>query len=371
MKRIVCIALSALLCCVGTAEAEKQQLHTDKGVVSTKTDSSIKAAAHIDDTTQVNTDGKVNSDEKTARMKAASKGFHITPTATPDHVIGQGGPLVMDRQDTKTVQYSNVDAVNRAINAVAMSNVSNAMYGAKGKPWMRRTTLSFQFQEGWKPLYSAETIQPLGHYDHTSRDVWFTQQRISRASDTGTTLNVGIGYRRISKDDRRLYGAHVFYDHRFLNRHDRLSAGLEYMSGESEFRFNWYGSASDERVLDANLHTLERVSNGYTLEYGKTFKNARWARVYVEGYHWNQDRQADKNGLRIGSEMQLTPRVSVDMGYNKPEHSSGGAYGKITFRLAGAQMAWYGGKHRLEQSATVRDKMLNIVRRTNTVFVEQ
>ena len=277
----------------------------------------------------------------------------------------------MDRQDTKTVQYSNVDAVNRAINAVAMSNVSNAMYGAKGKPWMRRTTLSFQFQEGWKPLYSAETIQPLGHYDNTSRDVWFTQQRISRASDTGTTLNVGIGYRRISKDDRRLYGAHLFYDHRFLNRHDRLSAGLEYMSGESEFRFNWYGSASDERVLDANLHTLERVSNGYTLEYGKTFKNARWARVYVEGYHWNQDRQADKNGLRIGSEMQLTPRVSIDMGYNKPEHSSGGAYGKITFRLAGAPMAWYGGKHRLEQSATVRDKMLNLVRRTNTVFVEQ
>ena len=347
MKRIVCIALSALLCCVGTAEAEKQQLHNDKGVVSAKTDA------------------------QTERMKAASEGFHITSAATPDHVIGQSGPLIMDRQDTKTVQYSNVDAVNRAINAVAMSNVSNAMYGAKGKPWMRRTTLSFQFQEGWKPLYSAETIQPLGHYDNTSRDVWFTQQRISRASDTGTTLNVGVGYRRISKDDRRLYGAHLFYDHRFLNRHDRLSAGLEYMSGESEFRFNWYGSASDERVLDANLHTLERVSNGYTLEYGKTFKNARWARVYVEGYHWNQDRQADKNGLRIGSEMQLTPRVSVDMGYNKPEHSSGGAYGKITFRLAGAPMAWYGGKHRLEQSATVRDKMLNLVRRTNTVFVEQ
>ena len=346
MKRIVCIALSALLCCVGTAEAEKQQVHNDKGVVSAKTNAQKE------------------------RMKAASEGFHITPTATPDHVIGQGGPLIMDRQDTKTVQYSNVDAVNRAINAVAMSNVSNAMYGAKGKPWMRRTTLSFQFQEGWKPLYSAETIQPLGHYDNTSRDVWFTQQRISRASDTGTTINVGVGYRRISKDDRRLYGAHLFYDHRFLNRHDRLSAGLEYMSGESEFRFNWYGSSSDERVLDANLHTLERVSNGYTLEYGKTFKNARWARVYVEGYHWNQERQADKNGLRVGSELQLTPRVSVDMGYNKPEHSSGGVYGKITFRLAGAPMAWYGGKHRLEESATVRDKMLNLVRRTNTIFVE-
>ena len=353
MKRIVCVALSVLLCCVGSAEAEKQQLH--KG-----TDQSVQRAHTL----------TVATNTREEHVKAATEDFHITPAATPDHVIGEGGPLVMDRQETKTVQYSDVDAVNRAINAVAMSNVSNAMYGAKGKPWMRRTTLSFQFQEGWKPLYSVETVQPLGHYDDKSRDVWFTQQRISRASDIGTTLNVGVGYRRISKDDRRLYGAHLFYDHRFLRHHDRLSGGLEYMSGESEFRFNWYGSASDERVLDANLHNLERVANGYTLEYGKTFKNARWARVYVEGYHWNQQRQADKNGLRVGSELQLTPRVSVDMGYNKPENNSGGAYGKITFRLAGSSVAWYGGKHRVEGAMSVRSKMLSLVRRHHTIWVE-
>lgn len=353
MKRIVCVALSALLCCVGSAEAEKQQLH--KGA-----DKSVQREHTL----------TVATSPREEHVKAVAEDFHITPAATPDHVIGEGGPLVMDRQETKTVQYRDVDAVNRAINAVAMSNVSNAMYGAKGKPWMRRTTLSFQFQEGWKPLYSVETVQPLGHYDDKSRDVWFTQQRISRASDIGTTLNVGVGYRRISKDDRRLYGAHLFYDHRFLRHHDRLSGGLEYMSGESEFRFNWYGSASDERVLDADLHTLERVANGYTLEYGKTFKNARWARVYVEGYHWNQERQADKNGLRVGSELQLTPRVSIDMGYNKPEHNSGGAYGKITFRLAGSPVAWYGGKHSVEGAMSVRSKMLSLVRRHNTIWVE-
>lgn len=353
MKRIICVALSALLCCVGSAEAEKQQLH--KGA-----DQSVQREHTV----------AVTTSPREEHVKAVAEDFHITPAATPDHVIGEGGPLVMDRQESKTVQYSDVDAVNRAINAVAMSNVFNAMYGAKGKPWMRRTTLSFQFQEGWKPLYSVETVQPLGHYDDKLRDVWFTQQRISRASDIGTTLNVGVGYRRISKDDRRLYGAHLFYDHRFLRHHDRLSGGLEYMSGESEFRFNWYGSASDERVLDANLHTLERVANGYTLEYGKTFKNARWARVYVEGYHWNQERQADKNGLRVGSELQLTPRVSIDMGYNKPEHNSGGAYGKITFRLAGSPVAWYGGKHRVEGAMSVRSKMLSLVRRHNTIWVE-
>lgn len=90
MKRIVCIALGVLLCCVGSAEAEKQQLHNDKDVVS------------------------VHTDSHDTRLKAASDGFHITPASTPDHVIGESGPLIMDRQDTKTVQYSNVDAVNRA-----------------------------------------------------------------------------------------------------------------------------------------------------------------------------------------------------------------------------------------------------------------
>ena len=73
---------------------------------------------------------------------------------------------------------------------------------------------------------------------------------------------------------------------------------------------------------------------------------------------------------RQGSELQLTPRVSFDMGYNKPEHNSGGAYGKITFRLAGSPVAWYGGKHSVEGAMSVRSKMLSLVRRHNTIWVE-
>ena len=106
------------------------------------------------------------------------------------------------------------------------------------------------------------------------------------------------------------------------------------------------------------------------MSYGKTFKNARWARIYGEAYHWTLDRSADKNGLRLGTELQLTPRVSIDMGFNKPEHASGSAYGKIMFRLAGADMAWYGGKYKLDTESTVRSKMLETVRRDNTIVVE-
>ena len=146
-----------------------------------------------------------------------------------------------------------------------------------------------------------------------------------------------------------------------------MSAGLEYLSGESEFRFNYYRGMSDDHMVNG---ALERITDGYTVSYGKTFKNARWARIYGEAYHWTLDRSADKNGLRLGTELQLTPRVSIDMGFNKPEHSSGSAYGKIMFRLAGTDMAWYGGKHKLDTESTVRSKMLETVRRANTIVVE-
>lgn len=108
---------------------------------------------------------------------------------------------------------------------------------------------------------------------------------------------------------------------------------------------NWYRGVSSERSFDG-ASRLENVSNGYTAEYGTSFKNARWARVYMEAYRWQLRRSEDKHGLRIGTELQLTPRISVDMGYNKPEHKHGSPYGKIMFRLAGVDTAWFGGNHR-------------------------
>ena len=180
---------------------------------------------------------------------------------------------------------------------------------------------------------------------------------------------MGIGYRRIAANDDHYYGGNLFYDHRFRGNHSRMSVGLEYVSGIGAFRMNWYRGVSSERSLDGATR-LESVSNGYTAEYGTSFKNARWARVYMEAYRWQLRRSEDKHGLRIGTELQLTPRISVDMGYNKPEHEHGSPYGKIMFRLAGVDTAWFGGNHRSDAKASVRANMLENVRRQHTVHVD-
>ena len=115
------------------------------------------------DTAPSTKNGQVNTEE-----------FHISPAYLPDHQIGESGPLIMDTTERKTTRYSNVDAVNSAINAVAVSNINNDMH-TNGKAWMKRTTVALSFQKDWKPLYSAETVQPIGHYDDQSRQVWFTK----------------------------------------------------------------------------------------------------------------------------------------------------------------------------------------------------
>ena len=69
--------------------------------------------------------GQVNTEE-----------FHISPAYLPNHQIGESGPLVMDTTERKTTRYSSVDAVNSAINAVAVSNINNDMH-TNGKAWMK------------------------------------------------------------------------------------------------------------------------------------------------------------------------------------------------------------------------------------------
>lgn len=343
MKYIIVLLVVAF--CMSVMPVEGEQVHKTAQSMQATTVKQVHSSIKLDDT------------------------FRVNSSHTPDHVIGQGGLEMPESTDKKTTRYSDTDAVNSALQAVVMTGVHSAMHGSKAKPWMQRTVLALRFQKNWKPLYGVETLQPLGHYDEKSRHVWFTQERLANAADTGTTANVGVGYRRIAVNDDHYYGGNLFYDHRFRGNHGRMSVGLEYVSGIGAFRVNWYRGVSGERSLDGATR-LENVSNGYTAEYGTSFKNARWARVYMEAYRWQLRRGADKHGLRIGTELQLTPRISVDMGYNKPEHKHGSPYGKVMFRLAGVDTAWFGGNHRSDAKATVRANMLENVRRHHTVYVD-
>lgn len=270
---------------------------------------------------------------------------------------------------TLTVGANSNANYQSAAGSIITSEFSNM--ASQQNNWLSRTTLAISFQQHWKPMYTVETVQPLTKYDATSDHVVFAQGRLSNQSDIGTTANVGIGYRYITNNDTTMYGANTFFDYGFKEKHERMGFGLEYLHNESELRANIYKGLSGAREVDTTNHIFEKVVDGYDVEYASTFKNAAYAKAYINAYHWNFKHTDDSNGVRMGAQVQLTPRVSVDVGYNKASHEKGEAYGQVMYRLTDTKVALWNGKHSNEQESTVRSKMLDKVRRNNNIIVER
>ena len=303
-----------------------------------------------------------------------------------------------------------------------------------------------------------ETLQPISHYDENSKSVLFVQGRIGRggekiaskemrgyfinepimtrhgylssytikntdekSSETlGIIGTVGIGYRRLSRNEHAFVGANAFVDRAFTGNYNRISGGVEYVNGLNEVYANVYRGLGNKDLVrggggnpypkrlypngypdsfpygviqSENYYTYKggRALGGYEIGFARSFKNARWARAYVNGYrwkgqgfgheqyynpgrpgHWSVPWFSVRNtnhykGIKIGAELQLTPHISLDIGYNNANNMSKGMYGTVKYTLGTFKFAFWGGKHSDDAITTARSKMLNKVRRQDMI----
>ena len=228
----------------------------------------------------------------------------------------------------------------------------------------------------------------------------------------GMNANIGIGYRRLSKGEHAYVGVNAFYDHVFKGGYKRVSGGVEYVAGLNEFHANLYRNlGTDERkyiglhgrsvVLgdptglypygmdpDQSLYNygiaayenhwmlLEKVAaSGFDVGYSRTFKNARWARVYADYYNWRgreavrvgyyklNKRDAIK-GFKVGAEFHIAPHLTLDAGYKTASHHLSGPYATLKYTIGTSKFAWYGGKHSDDTITNARARMLDKVDRS-------
>ena len=202
-------------------------------------------------------------------------------------------------------------------------------------------------------------------------------------------------------------GINTFYDYAFKEHYKRASLGVEYVTGENEFYANFYKplghttsshslTTRDEmipapyNILDTDVNVGEshekRVASGYDIGYARTFKNARYLRAYIDRYHWNHMNSEirdiewfsddiynyniafpvngiSNNGLKTGVNVNVTPHISVGMGYDKPFGHSGEFYVQTMYTLGKSKFALFGGKHSDDSMTTARSKMLDKIER--------
>lgn len=313
--------------------------------------------------------------------------------------------------------------------------------------WMDRTDIKIGTQSKVGTQVSIETLQPLTHYDENSKSVLFVQGGIGKGGQErkvsyfsgvnggawypldpttgkgkmrkdqlmtyethkiGTVANVGLGYRHLSKNEHAYVGINAFVDRAFSENANRLSGGVEYVSGLNEVRVNVYrglGSASikhrkiqlhdnyfdfpsnsltvDDGVGSAGVVYYDgyKVLSGYDISYARTFKNARWARVQLGLYRWNGHdvpthgeytkeplHLGKSHGWQVGTTLQITPHISLDLGYTSDSKYDSGAYGFIKYTLGTSKFAWHGGKHSDDTITNVRARMLDKIERRSMMI---
>lgn len=369
--------------------------------------SATSLAAHVE-----GQDKRVNGQEAARREAVRSHWMDRT-----DIVVGTG----MERTEGSSSQGYTGRGVPNAPQPSASSEKSQSM--------------------GLDQFY-IETLQPITHYDAHAKNLVFVQGRIGRSGEKisldklhdywvpampagtftvhnhetykqeslGMNANVGIGYRRLSEHEHAYVGVNAFYDHAFKGGYKRISGGLEYVAGLNEFHANIYqniGTNNSQYVslpdrTNADLYpygmdqnqsyynygvisyenhwkvTEQVAARGFDLGYARSFKNARWARVYADYYKWrgrdavrvmygNLSKRDAITGFKVGAEFHLTPHLTLDAGYKTASHNLSGPYVSLKYTIGRSKFAWHGGKHSESVITTARAKMLDKVRRSDMV----
>ena len=332
---------------------------------------------------------------------------------------------------------AEVQDVNGLYSAQQTIASDTARKEAVRSSWMDRTDIKVGTQSKMGKQVSVETLQPLTHYDENSQSVLFVQggigkggqehtfnyfdgaggywypydsatgtvqtktkaERHDEIKSLGTVGNIGLGYRQLSKHEHAYVGINAFVDRAFSENANRVSGGLEYVSGLNEVRANVYRGLGNIKsqsyskgvshlpfplnggTASINVYTSQKVLSGYDVSYTRSFKNARWARMYIGAYHWKglgistysggTSPISDLNnssGWQVGTTLQVTPHISLDLGYTSDNKYASGAYGFVKYTLGTSKFAWHGGKHSDDTITNARARMLDKVERSPMVI---
>ena len=160
-----------------------------------------------------------------------------------------GLSLSVNADDSEQIKSSLMSRVTSTTSSFISSGI-----GAILSPNFDTVEVSTNLKEG----DSTVDIGVLKAYGDNPNSFLFNQINLNRYDDR-TTLNLGLGYRRLNDDETWMTGVNAFYDHEFPDDHKRNGVGFEVVSSVLESRVNIYNgttgykkdkSGTDSKALD-------------------------------------------------------------------------------------------------------------------------
>lgn len=304
-------------------------------------------------------------------------GTHIPPRAKQVTAPSQAKKQVHWFEQlafTTARQAATGNPKSAAINATKSVVKAGASSLLKDVPdWLKRIEVEADITEDSKPEFSLLTVQPL----FQSKDylnTLFTQGRVAYGRDGRTTLNIGLGYRRLLYSEGLMLGANTFFDYESPFDHRRVGVGVEVRSGPLELNVNYYEALSQKVQADGNA--LERALDGYGLEAGAQIPYLPWARLFAKQFFWDTvDLGKNIDGQRIGLRLRPFPFIEAEVGYTNDNVNPGAVFGHIRISFGLGRTERDSGVATIDdvpfRFSSMRELTLDKVRRENTIRVER
>ena len=176
--------------------------------------------------------------------------------------------------------------------------------------------------------FRLKTISSISEGDDGS--YWLNQSNLSKQDDD-TTVNAGLIYRRLSEDEKSIFGVNVFYDHEFPRNHQRASIGIERLSKNFDLSANLYSAISSDKTKGS---VTERAMDGLDYEIGIPAPYLPSSRLYVGGYSWDGTNYDIKSGVTANLETQINNRITANVGLEDNNRlTSSRVTGKVAIAL--------------------------------------
>ena len=239
----------------------------------------------------------------------------------------------------------------------------------------QNTEISIEGKESSSANFSLFTVEPI-HESEDKKGLTFFQGSLINKNDRNT-INLGIGYRNLSDNEKWIYGINAFHDYEYDYEHSRMSIGAEIRSSSFEVNLNKYYAISNAQTGKGG--NTERALDGQEIEIGGQIPYIPSAKIFIKDWKWEGYQTADTEGTTYSLQINslIAPNVTLEAGTKDYDSQTDVDFVNLTYKLS------LGGGSS-EQDGMVKDiiadqafnntsmkkRMLDKVRRKNQIVIQ-
>ena len=222
---------------------------------------------------------------------------------------------------------------------------------------------SFNIQEGFDPSIQIESVSKLIEYDDGAL---FNQLNLI-SQDSKTTINLGIGKRKLFDNDTYMLGTNFFIDYQFDESHLRSGLGFEAVSNSLDLIANYYNAHSG---FKSTSDGKEKALDGYDLKLNYHLSSKSNTDFFVQLFEWeNPNSTYEEKGEKVGMTSSIG-NLAFEIGYLNDNKDNDGLFGSLKVVIPLGEQKETANKNNEntnKNSLSVRNKMYMPVKRENKI----